>query len=34
VRNTVNNWPRRLEEKRSQQAATQFRTNAKRQFWT
>ncbi|GJZ24636.1 hypothetical protein Tco_0562095 [Tanacetum coccineum] len=34
VRNTVNNWPRRLEEKRSQQAATQFRTDAKRQFWT
>ncbi|GJR39599.1 hypothetical protein Tco_1215283 [Tanacetum coccineum] len=33
VRNTVNNWLRRLEEKRlQQQAATQFHTDAKRQF--
>ncbi|GJV00688.1 hypothetical protein Tco_1329958 [Tanacetum coccineum] len=32
VTNTLNNWPRRLEEKRSQQqAATQFLTDAKRQ---
>ncbi|GJZ71420.1 T-complex protein 1 subunit beta [Tanacetum coccineum] len=35
VRNTVNNWPRCLEEKRwQQQAATKFRTDAKRQIWT
>nr|GEW63817.1 protein BUD31 homolog 2 [Tanacetum cinerariifolium]GEX43378.1 protein BUD31 homolog 2 [Tanacetum cinerariifolium] len=28
----LNNWPRRLEEKRSQQAATQFLADAKRQL--